>query len=139
MAKNNLDHFFREQLTDYEAVERKGNWQLMNHLLDARERRRKMAWRLFFGSLFLVFLFVGYMVFIPGSKENKNAAVKSENPGAAAPSASVVNSTGSENNSTAKTSVNENNIAEKASAANSSENENKNVTTAPKNIVEAAQ
>jgi hypothetical protein len=135
--KNNLDNFFREKLSGYETPERKGNWQLLNHLLEERERRRRMAWRIFFGSLFLVFLFVGYMIFIPGNKENKSVAVSSKNPGSATPAASVTKPAQNESSSNATTSAIENNTTAKASAGNSSENENKNVTVTPKNIAEA--
>lgn len=68
----NLDNFFREQLSDYEAPERKGNWQLLNHLLDARERKRKMVWRIFFLSSFVAVMLLSYLIFMPGDEKNKN-------------------------------------------------------------------
>jgi hypothetical protein len=134
---HNLDTFFKKKLTGYEAPEQKGNWQLLNHLLEERERRKRIAWRIFFGSLFLVFLFISYIIFVSSNKENNRVAVNNKNSGSVVPSASVADSTLNESSGNGKTPVNENNTAAEASAGNASEN--KNVAEASKNIVEAAQ
>lgn len=43
MAKprHNIDFFFRQHLPDYEASNSTGNWDLLNHLLNEQERKRK--------------------------------------------------------------------------------------------------
>src|SRR5258705_7124296 len=138
MAKknHNLDNFFREQLSGYEAQEKKGNWQVLNHLLDARERKRKMAWRILFGSLFLVCLFSGYFIFTPGNKESSKATVSNKNSGIAISPTPAADSNQNHSNVTVPTSANENNI-KKTSVSSSSEN--KNTAGAQTNIAEAPQ
>src|SRR4051812_21789519 len=69
----NLDNFFKEKLSGYEAPEKKGNWRLMNHLLDAHERRRKIVRGLLILSSFLVIIISTVFVVIPRSEKNKNA------------------------------------------------------------------
>ena len=43
MAKprRNIDYFFKQHLPDYEAPNSAGNWDLLNHLLNEQERKRK--------------------------------------------------------------------------------------------------
>jgi hypothetical protein len=76
MAKNNhnLDNFFREKLSGYESPGKTGNWQLMNHLLEEKHRRRKMLKRFFLGMVLLVAVLSSYFIFIPGRDKSKNLA-----------------------------------------------------------------
>ena len=76
MAKNNhnLDNFFREKLSGYESPGKTGNWQLMNHLLEEKHRRRKMLKRFFLGMVLLVAVLSSYFIFIPGRDNSKNLA-----------------------------------------------------------------
>ena len=43
MAKprHNIDYFFKQHLPDYEASNSTGNWDLLNHLINEQERKRK--------------------------------------------------------------------------------------------------
>ena len=54
--KNHIDHFFKENLEGLDSVERKGNWELMNHLLDEAERKKKRR------KLLILFLVAGLLV-----------------------------------------------------------------------------
>src|ERR1044072_4388181 len=138
MAKKNLnmDNFFRKKLSGYEAPELKGNWQLLNHLLDARERRKRMAWKIFFGSLFLVCLLVGYFIFTPGNREGQQITANNKNSGSPISSAPVSDSIQNHTSGTIKTSSNENKITENAPTNSIG---NKDGDGIQKNIAENAQ
>ena len=53
--KNDIDNFFRKNLTGFETENRKGNWELMNHLLDEETKKRKRR-------LIVLFLFAGLLI-----------------------------------------------------------------------------
>ena len=38
---SDLDSLFRKNIPDYEFSERKGNWELLNHLLKEQQRKKK--------------------------------------------------------------------------------------------------
>ncbi len=81
MAKknSNLDNLFRDKLSGYVAPEKKGNWQLLNHLLDARERKRKIIRRILLVSFFLDIVFLSFLVFIPGNKKSMDGTGNNKN------------------------------------------------------------
>ena len=57
MAKqrHNIDSYFRQHLPDYEATQSSGNWDLLNHLLNEQEQKRKnRKWIVLFLSLALI-------------------------------------------------------------------------------------
>lgn len=122
-----LDNFFRDKLTDYEAPGKQGNWQLMNHLLTARERRKKILRRILFGSFFLAGVFVGYMIFVPAGEKNKNLVVSKKGQSsvipAATPPASPVTGSAGDNSKTANSDVNnkQGDVKEENNASNNKE------------------
>lgn len=78
MAKqrHNIDHFFRQYLPDYEASKSIGNWDLLNHLLNEQERkRRNRKWLVIFLSI-AIMLSGSWLAFILIQKE-ANTLIKS--------------------------------------------------------------
>jgi len=53
---NPIDNFFKENLSEIENKDKKGNWELMNHLLNEEETKRKRRWFIIF------FLFAGLII-----------------------------------------------------------------------------
>ena len=76
---HNLDNFFREKLSGYEAPGKTGSWQTLDHLLDRKERRKKTIKRLLFASLFLLLVVSAVVVFIPGSKKGNDVTGSNQN------------------------------------------------------------
>ncbi len=98
MAKQrpDFDGFFRENISEYELSKEKGNWKLLNHLLDEKERRKKnRLLLLFIFSLFLL-LSAGLFLVLPSQemKENAGTTIKSN---AVAHSSEVPSSSEKEN------------------------------------------
>ncbi|MEO5675558.1 MAG: hypothetical protein ABIQ74_13025 [Chitinophagales bacterium] len=68
-----LDNFFRENISDYELYSKKGNWEMLNNLLDDQNRKKKRTYILFFLISFLL-LFTGGLVIVFPSGEKKQSA-----------------------------------------------------------------
>lgn len=83
MAKNRLDidNFFRENLSDFELSEQKGSWEVLNSLLDEKERKMKNRKWFLFIVCFVVILSSGLLVLLPEKelKENRNNKTEQSN------------------------------------------------------------
>ena len=78
MAKqrHNIDYFFRQHLPDYEASNSAGNWDLLNHLLNEQERKRKnWKWLLLLLS-FSALLFFAWLAIQSNQPESSPGLTK---------------------------------------------------------------
>lgn len=78
--RNDIDNLFRKNLSDYELPEKNGNWELLNHLLNEQEQKKKKRKWLLFGFCFLVIISSDLMLILPGDKPKQNTTNKTEFP-----------------------------------------------------------
>jgi len=76
--RQDMDNFFRENISDFELSEKKGNWELLNHLLNEQDRKKKRRRWFLFILCFMVILSSGLFVLLPGKKMNQNTNTKTE-------------------------------------------------------------
>lgn len=84
--RQNIDNFFRENLSGFELSENKGNWELINQLLIEQERKnKKRKWLLFFFifnlNIIIVILSSGLLILMPDAelKDNTNNTIEPSN------------------------------------------------------------
>jgi hypothetical protein len=77
--RSDLDNLFRKNISDYELSEEKGNWDLLNHLLNEQERKKKNRKLIFFFFSFLLVLTAGLFVFLPSDEKKENTSTTNEN------------------------------------------------------------
>ena len=75
-TRNNIDRFFRDQLSDYELSDKKGNWELMNHLLNEQEKRKKRKRVILFILLFLLLSTAGVLLLMPDNNKGEKYSYK---------------------------------------------------------------
>jgi hypothetical protein len=71
--RQNLDNFFRENLSDFELLKKEGNWELLNHLLNEQERKKKNRLWLFLVFGFFILLISGLFILLPEKKSAENS------------------------------------------------------------------
>lgn len=83
MTKKRLDinNFFRETLSDFELSLKEGNWELLNHLFKAQERKKRNRKWFLFSFCFIVMLSSGLLVLLPDKelKQNTNNSTQQSN------------------------------------------------------------
>jgi hypothetical protein len=70
--RQNIDNFFKENLSGFELSKKEGNWELLNHLLDEQEKKKKKRIWFFLIFCFLIITTSGLLVFLPEKKSGKN-------------------------------------------------------------------
>jgi len=111
--RQNLDNFFREKLSEFELSKKEGNWELLNHLLNEQERKKKNRKWFFLIFGFLILLTGGLFIMLPVKKsmENIKNSIGQSSTSAPAESNSIKNKTGK---STAPVSSNKNETGKEA-------------------------
>ncbi len=114
-----LDNLFRKNISDYELTERQGNWELLNHLLNEKEKKKKNKWVIiFFFSLFLI-IFSCVLIFLPLEENKYNTNVNGETAKTEIHSSSTNNLSGNENIYLKKNNKPQKNESEKIKKNNS--------------------
>jgi flagellar basal body-associated protein FliL len=107
MAKkrSELDNLFRENLSDYELSKKEGSWELLNHLLNEKQRKKKNIRLILFVFSFIVILSVGVFLFLNSGESNHDSSNLVLNQNEAASSPSFLNSSENENTDSLTTNV----------------------------------
>ena len=90
----NIDNFFRRNLSDFELSKKEGNWELLNHLLNERERKKKRRRWFLLIFCFLIMLTSGLFVLLSENKSTEDTGRSKRQSNTSVPSNSFENKTG---------------------------------------------
>jgi len=76
--RQDIDSFFKENLSEFELSQKKGNWELMRHLLNEQERKKKNRKLLLFIFSLLIILLSGLMIFRSDKKIDEKTHIRLE-------------------------------------------------------------
>ncbi len=91
-----LDNIFRKEISDYELSKTKDNWDLLSHLLNEQDRKKKNRKLILFFFSFFTILSTGLFIFLPSKQNAEKEIALPANPTTITKSPSVFHSSESE-------------------------------------------